>query len=206
MSDVNLIEIAKKYEKNDEPGKAYQYYLEAALADDDKDAVYALANMYMLGDYVGEDFEKAAHYFEIAYERGYDLSPELFIFIGSGYENGDRYREKMPEAARKWYQMAAEAGVDYAYACLGKLLYEGDCGEQDYQKAYECFIKAGEKESMTLYYLGLMYENGQYVKKNSQKAKEYYEKIVNENPDLKSYGDLHYGLAEQRLGNLRNER
>ena len=35
------------------------------------------------------------------------------IFIGSNYENGNNKVNKNPEKAKKWYQMAAEAGVDY---------------------------------------------------------------------------------------------
>ena len=105
------------------------------------------------------DYDKSAHYYEIACERGYKLPPYLYVFIGGSYmsETGD------PQEAMRWFQRGADAGVDYAYACMGQLYYEGRGVERDYRRAYELFVKSGEKETLPLYYLALMYENGYYV-------------------------------------------
>lgn len=199
MDSKELLRKAKEFEERGDDARAYQYRLEAAIEDNDGAALNELAKMYMEGDYVGLDFDKAAHYFELAYEKGFDLSGELFVFVGSGYENGDRYREKAPETAMKWYEMAADEGVDYAYACMGELYFKGEGVEQDYKKAYDLFKKSGEQETLPLYYLGLMYEEGLYVDADRKKAGEYYEKVVKEHRDCKAYGDLHYELAEKRL-------
>ena len=201
MDAKELIKQAKEYEEQGKKDKAYIYYLEAALAEDDGEAVYKLAKMYMHGDYVGEDFEKASHYFEVAYERGYDLPKHLFVFIGSSYENGDVYCPKDPGIAMKWYKMAADLGVDYAYACMGELYYKGEGVEVNYDKAYELFIKAGEEETLPLYYLGLMHELGQVVPQSTEKAREYYTRIIDEHSEIKDV-DLHYELAEKRLASL----
>ena len=202
MDAKELIKQAKEYEEQGKKDKAYIYYLEAALAEDDGEAVYKLAQMYLDGEYVNEDFEKSAHYFEVAYDRGYALPKWLFVFIGSSYETGGDYFEKNPETAMKWYKMAASRGVDYAYACMGELYYKGEGVKQDLGKAYELFVKSGEKETLPLYYLGLMYELGQGVPKDTEKAKEYYLKIINEYPAPEKYGDLHYDLASERLEGL----
>ena len=202
MDTKELMKIANKYEENGEPDKAYIYWLEAALADDDGEAVYKLADMYLKGKYVNVDFDKSSHYFEIAYERGYNLPKWLFVFIGGHYENGGEYQKEDHEAALKWYQMATDSGVAYAYACIGSMYFEGKGVEQDYKKAFELFKQSGEKETMPLYYLGMMFEKGLYVDRNTEKAKEYYNRILNDYSDLKEYGDQHYLLAEERATNL----
>lgn len=202
MDAKELIKQAKEYEKQGNKDKAYIYYLEAALAEDDGEAVYRLAQMYLDGEYVNEDFEKSAHYFEVAYDRGYDLPSWLFVFIGGSYESGNEYCPKNPKTAMKWYKMAADRGVDYAYACIGELYYEGKGVKQNLDKAYELFVKSGEKETMPLYYLGLMHELGQVVAQDTGKAKEYYRTIVNEHQMAGEHGDLHYELAGKRLAKL----
>ena len=195
MNSKELYRLAEEYEDRDDLAEAYRYYLEAALADDDGEAVTKLADMYLNGDYVDVDIDKSAHYFEIAVERGYKIPAYLYLFIGSTYE------KESPETAVEWYQKAADAGVPYAFACLGEHLYKGDVLPQDYEKAFEYFKKAGV-HSLSLYYLGLMYENGNYVNQSVEKAREYYWRIVDEFPDHKDYGDLHYSLAEERLSAL----
>lgn len=202
MDTKELMKIANKYEESGEPDKAYIYWLEAALADDDGEAVYKLADMYLKGKYVNEDFDKASHYFELAYERGFDLPRALFVFIGGRYENKDENQKGDRETALKWYQMAADSGVDYAYACIGAMYFEGKGVEQDYKRAFELFKQSGEKETMPLYYLGMMYELGLYVEQDNDKAIKYYERILNEHSNLKEYGDEHYFLAEERIKSL----
>lgn len=66
MNNSEMCEIAKKYEGRGNIGKAYQFYLEAALAEDDGEAMYALANMYFDGEYVHESYDKAGKYFGMA--------------------------------------------------------------------------------------------------------------------------------------------
>ena len=195
MDSKELYELAKEYEEQEDFEEAYRYYLEAALADDDGEAVSKLADMYLNGDYVDIDFDKSAHYFEIALERGYKIPAYIYILIGSTYE------KESPETAISWYQKAADAGIKYAYACLGEHYYKGDVLPQDYKKAFEFFEKAGN-HTITFYYLGQMYENGYYVNQNIEKAREYYQRVLDEFPDYKDYGDLHYGLASERLSAL----
>ena len=56
MNNSELCEIAKKHEYCGEIEKAYQCYLEAAIAEDDGEAMNALAQMYFEGDYVHESY------------------------------------------------------------------------------------------------------------------------------------------------------
>ena len=83
MNNSEMCEIAKKYEGRGNIGKAYQFYLEAALAEDDGEAMYALANMYFDGEYVHESYDKAGKYFGMAYDRDADIQPWKLIIAGS---------------------------------------------------------------------------------------------------------------------------
>ena len=60
MDSKELHELAKEYEECEDLEEAYRYYLEAALADDDGEAVTKLADMYLNGDYVDIDFDLCA--------------------------------------------------------------------------------------------------------------------------------------------------
>ena len=199
MDVKELLTLAKEYEKSGEAEKAYMYYLEAAMSEEDREGVYRLAKMYLDGTYVNEDFDKAAHYFELAYERGYDLPSWLYVFIGSNYLSGGEGFGKDADSAIKWYQMAIDSGIDYAWACMGEIYFKGDGAKPDYKKAYECFERSKETVSMPLYYLGMMYESGLYVNQDVEKAKSYYRRIIE---GSKNHEDLHYSLALERLSKL----
>ena len=199
MDSKKLLQMAKEYEDKDDLDRAYQCYLEAALSEDDGEAVYALAEKYLKGDIVEWDVDKAAHYFELAYERGYDIPADCFVMIGCQYNKPSKPRN--PETAMWWYEKALEGGVDYANACIGELYYLGEGVEKDYKKAFEHFKKVKD-QGLPYYYLGLMYESGNYVGKDLVKAREYYSKIVDEMPILGDYGDYYYSLARQRLDEL----
>ena len=69
MNNSKLCELAKKQENRGNIRKAYQLYLEAAMAEDDGEAMYALAQMYFEGDYVSESYDKAGRYFGMAYDK-----------------------------------------------------------------------------------------------------------------------------------------
>ncbi len=196
MNERELLEIGRKYDAQDNLEMAYRYYLEAALSGTDGEAIYSLAKLYWSGDYVGQDIDKAVHYFELTYENGYEIPSEYYISIGDDYTHENGYHNKSFDKANMWFQRALRKGIDYAYACLGMVYYEGDIVERDYKKAYELFIQSGEVESMPLYYLGQMYEYGFYVQQDMDKALEYYHRIVDEHPYV---GDLHYNLASDRL-------
>ena len=103
---------------------------------------------------------------------------------------------------------AVKHGVDYGYSCLGEMYFLGELdsiyGEENkYKNAYEYFVKGPQNQTMPLYYLGEMYKDGLYVKKDIDKAIEYYKAVTNVNhPMIKE--DLHYNMATERLQELEN--
>ena len=86
MNNSELCEKAKKLEYRGEIEEAYQHYLEAALAEDDGEAMYALAQMYLVGGYVHENYDKAGRYYGLAYDHKAKVDPMTLIYAGCYWE------------------------------------------------------------------------------------------------------------------------
>ncbi len=200
MNNSELCEIAKKHEDRGEIEKAYQYYLEAALAEDDGEAMNALAQMYFEGDYVHESYDKAGKYFGMAYDRKADIEPWTLIIAGSYWEQRAEGNEQNLLYAMKYYQAAADLGVGYGHECLGKIHY--NLGE--YEEAYEHLIQGEDRNPCGFYYLGRLYDEGLGVEQNRDKAIELYEKAVESGLKYeKEYGeDEDCAKAKERLKEL----
>ena len=173
MNNSELCEIAKKHENRGEIEKAYQCYLEAALAEDDGEAMYALAQMYFEGDYVHESHEKAGRYFGLAYDRGIKVDAWTLILAGDYFGREEETEEEI-NLAKKYYQAAGESGEPFGYECLGYLYMK----QGKYDLAYECFMKAGPKNTLGFYCLGKMYDEGLGVEKNTGTAVDYYGEVI----------------------------
>ena len=200
MNNSELCEIAKNYEKFGEVEKAYRYYLEAALSEDDGEAMYALARMYFEGDYVSENYDKAGKYFGMAFDRKADVDPGMLIIAGSYFEKRIEENDRNIEFAVKYYQAAAELGEEYGHECLGRLYYNTG----DYDKAYEQ-LKMGENNNPCgLYYLGRLYDEGRGVGQDRDKAIELYQKAVDLGAEFEeAYGsDDDCEKAKERLREL----
>ena len=200
MNNSELCEIATKHEDRGEIEKAYQCYLEAALAEDDGEAMNALAQMYFEGDYVNESYDKAGKYFGMAYDRKADIQPWTLIIAGSYWEQRSEENEQNLLYAMKYYRAAADLGVGYGHECLGKLHY--NLGE--YKEAYEHLIQGEDRNPCGFYYLGRLYDEGLGVEQNRDKAIELYEKAVESGLKYeKEYGeDEDCAKAKERLKEL----
>ena len=96
----------------------------------------------------------------------YQLVPiwEKMYYEGTGV--AQNYNE-----AFKWFQKAADKGIDDACAYLGKMYYEGTGVAQNYNEAFKCFQKAADNGVTGAYtWLGVMYYDGQGVAQNYEKA------------------------------------
>ena len=104
------------------------------------------------------------------YERLAVKKPRYYALIGDLYmENADF------KNAAVYYKKAIENGV-LAYAALGDTY---DYRHQ-YKKAYDAYIKGAEEgETECFVSVAYCYQNGHAVKKDLQKAIEYYEKAAN---------------------------
>ena len=202
MNNSELCEIAKKHEKNGNIEKAYQCYLEAALAEEDGEAIYALAHMYYEGDYVDESYYKAGKYFGMAYDRNADIQPWTLIIAGCYWENRaeDENDDECLLFAMKYYQAAADLGVGYGHECLGQVYFQ--LGE--YDKAYDHLQLMEERNPRGLYYMGRLYDEGKVVAHNKDKAIELYRKAIECGSRYEEeYGeDVHVVMAKERLDEL----
>jgi TPR repeat protein len=203
MNKSKLYIIAEKYEEEGKIDKAYQFYLEAALSENDADAMYKLGHMYYEGDYVSQDYDKAGYYFGMAYDNDADGKAWTLILAGSYWEkraeeSGDKNALKR---AIDYYQAAADHGIGYGNECLGKIYY--DLGE--YDKAYKSLLLMEERNPLGYYYMGKLYEEGHGVEKNIQTAIDYYKKAVEVGSEHEEeYGeDRDTALARARLKELK---
>lgn len=200
MNNSKLCEIAKMHEDRGEIERAYQLYLEAALSEDDGEAMYALAQMYFEGDYVNENYEKAGRYFGLAYDRRAKIDPWTLIIAGNYWEKHAEDNPKNLIFAEKYYQAAAELGVGYGHECLGELYYI----QGDYDKAHEHLLQMEERNPLGFYYMARLYDEGHAVEQDTEKAVEYYKKAIEcGSKHEKEYGeDEHCSLAKARLKEL----
>ncbi|MBR4145043.1 MAG: sel1 repeat family protein [Lachnospiraceae bacterium] len=186
---------AQRYEEKGDKEMAYRCYLENALTGTDGKSLYELGKKYLLGDFVDFDYDKAGHYFKMAYEVGYKLPAGFYIVIAC-------YEKKAVNATwdseMKWYQLAVDEGCEYGYECMGNMYME----KGDYKKAIELFLTPTKNESLSLYSLGKIYEEGLGVEKDMDKAIEYYRRTIIECDILKDKGDEHYEKAKSRLMEL----
>ena len=194
MNNSKLCELAKKQENRGNIRKAYQLYLEAAMAEDDGEAMYALAQMYFEGDFVSESYEKAGRYFGLAYDQKANIEPWTLIIAG-GY-----WHSKDPLIAIKYYQVAADQGILFGNDCIGEIYFETG----QYDKAREYLLKMDGTNPCGFYYMGRLYEEGLGIEKNIEKAIFNYRKAVELGKMFEEFGceDDYCIKAKQRLNEL----
>ena len=121
-----------------------------------------------------------------------------YIMLGDCYCRGTGTKRDPAEAIH-WYQKAADNGEPFGYECIAMMYYEGKGLAVDYEQAFNYFSKQEDKSACSYYTLGEMYRLGQYVKKDPEKAKMYYEKIAYcDDPTIKI--DSYHPMACERLG------
>lgn len=151
--------------------EAYVYYLEAALNEEDGDAIFNLGVMYLNGEYVDRNYEKAFGYFRKAYELTgkvpyYDRIYDQYDEIAADKEGRRCFREYMDylleEGRPELYIMI---GGEYG---LGKI-YPYDIARQIdyYEKAIDTGINVGYD------YLAEIYFEGKGVPQDFEKAYRY---------------------------------
>ncbi|MEO8769801.1 MAG: tetratricopeptide repeat protein [Ferruginibacter sp.] len=142
---------------NDYPNTE-KYYL-MAVANDDTNAMYNLANFY--GD-IKKDYINAEKYYLMAVAKGQSLAmynlANLYNNIKVDYINAEKY-----------YLMAVDKGHTDAMFNVANLFKNK---KQDYANAEKYYLMAVIKgDSSAMYNLALLYKN---IKNDSQNAEKYY--------------------------------
>jgi TPR repeat protein len=112
-----------------------------SAAQGNPNAMYNLGLMYVDGDGVEQDYEKAAEWLEKA-AKG-DLAPAQYD-LAALYKEGIGVKQSLSTAAF-WLQKAAEAGMTNAELELGIALYLGKGVEKNEKLGFEMFRRSAEK-------------------------------------------------------------
>ncbi len=205
--------------------EAYTFYLEAALSDEDPDAIFELGVKYLCGSYVERDYGKAFKYVKMAYDINKSLESlyyitqeydelakdktgrrlvkdfmdhmlecgqwEMYISIGDEYGSGRIYPLDVSKQI-ECYEKAIEKGINVGYDLLAELYFEGEVVVQDCNKAYQYLMSYEGYESFSKpFYLAEMYRKGICVEKDTDKARELYRLIVDDDIAMK-FEDKYY--------------
>lgn len=137
----------------------------------DVEAIEILGFMYLKGDGVPEDDEKALAWFHIAADAG---GSHAQIALGMMHLNGWGVPES-PENAVRWFRLAAEQGSANALGVPGAMYAQGAGVEQDYDVAFELTQRAAKMgDASAQNNLGILYEEGLGVEKDIGKALEWF--------------------------------
>lgn len=153
----------------------YNTYSDALKIEADNgnaSAQYALSNVYVKGMGIAENETLALRYLKMAVDKKYPAAQFTWGIILQKDIVG--IKTKMEEG-HKYIQMAANNGLKKAYFALGRDFYLGLGTSINYTLARFYWEKtAKEDNSYALYWLGVIYDNGQDVQVNPAKAFEYF--------------------------------
>lgn len=170
---LNVAETYKQIKKND----GYLFWLQSAASRGNTEAQYLLANCYIDGEIMEEDYEEAFKLYKKAAEKGHaDAANNL----ADMYLNGEGVEENEVEAV-KWFTIAAEQNVPEAMFTLG-ILYEQGVGiEQDEERAFQYYLQAAELgDEEAQYRMGSIYLDGLLGKEqNIKTAIDWFKKGAN---------------------------
>ncbi|KXU39197.1 hypothetical protein AXE65_09820 [Ventosimonas gracilis] len=132
-------------------------WLTSAAEQGDSFSQRYLAEFYLQGKHVEQNYQKALYLFQRAAEQG---NSDAQRFIGTLYEKGLGVDKNQNEAER-WYQLASERGDYYRYSDQAPYLYEAF-------KESQALAKKGD--ALAQYTLCLAYRFGKHVRKNAESA------------------------------------
>lgn len=107
----------------------------------DANAQYELANMYMDGKGVEQDFDKALRLYELSANQGFTKAQH---FLGVIYDKG-RGISRHDAKARKWYCLAAEGGQSVSQYNCAVFLLQGRGGTQNREAATAWLKKSADQ-------------------------------------------------------------
>ncbi len=162
---------------------AYWYYMTAEYTYRDSPLLLVIAKLFDDEKSEIKDIEKAAFCYEKAAGAG---CTEAQLRIGEIYFNNENYR-----SAITWFEKAARKGNDEKQNLLGHIYLDEKYSERDLDKSYYWFrlsAKNGNPDSQ--FYTGLFCYCGVSIRNNDNKAKDWWEKSVEQN-----YAPAKYCLA-----------
>lgn len=152
----------------------------------DVSAQLALANSYLHGNGVTQNFQLAARWFRRSALQGNAQAQSL---LGSLYASGQGVKQDL-QAALHWYGKAVAQDNVSAQFNLATMFMKGEGVKQDYQRALNLLGKAAEHGlDHAQYNIGLMYQQGLGVKKDYRLALPWFKKAADQGH---KYAKEHY--------------
>ena len=129
---------------------------------------------------------------------------EATFQLGEIFYWGEDNVEKDLPTAIHWYTEASKyVGQTEAFHILGNCYYFGEGVQQNYEKAVENYMKAGDDHAEAPWRLGLCYKEGTGVLLNEQKAFDcFLNASENADPSVMAQFELaqcfHYGIGTEQ--------
>ncbi|RLA45640.1 MAG: hypothetical protein DRR06_06825 [Gammaproteobacteria bacterium] len=138
----------------------------------DPEAQLALADIYLDGKIVPQNYQQALEWYRQAAQQGNAHAMyNIGVFYDRGYSVDVDYEE-----ASNWYRKAAALGFPAALYNIGIMYEYGQTVPKDYAKAHEYYLMAAEKgEPSAQFSLGLLYDKGLGVGKDYVTAYMWWE-------------------------------
>ena len=128
---------------------------------------YLLGILYLNGEGVPQDYEKAFKWLHAAGKQGMAAAQ---TWLGEMYYNGKGVSQDYDEAA-KWFHKGAKQGDIAAQTWLGEMYHSGKGVSQDYDEAARLFRKGAKQgKGSAQFYLGEMYFDGKGVPQDYDEA------------------------------------
>ena len=140
-------------------------------------AQFFLGVIYLSGEYITRDINKAIHYFSLVANKNNAYAQ---FFLGIIYSNGE-YNTVDINKSIHYYSLAANQNHIDAQFELGYIYSSGEYITQDINKAIHYLtLAANQNHAYAQFNLGFIYMNGEYVTVDIKKAKHYFSLAANQ--------------------------
>lgn len=158
---------------------------------------YLIGRMYMNGQGIEQDYNKAYYSFKLSATNGY---AHANYYIGNMYYYGLGFEQSFEKAAEYYYR-AHENKDMYATYRLAKMYLNGEGVPVDLIKTKELLLECGDKVILANYDLARIYEENSNIFNVSAETIHKYYKAALEGL-LKQEQDKHDPFTEMRIGRM----
>lgn len=177
------------YAKNNEFQKSLKYL--ATINENSENIIREVASNFWYGT---DGFTKdSVAFYKWLHASAVTMNSSIAAYnLGEGYGNGYGVRLDL-NVAKEWYRKAVEWGdsINAAYS-LAFIFYK----DNDFKDAYKYFnIASNHGECNSTNFIGTMYANGIYLRKDKTKSIEFYHKAYEQGDSL--FAPLNLGICYQ---------
>lgn len=180
------VEIGIKLRSEGKLSEAFNHFL-AAAEHGSPEGMYATAMMYSMGEGVDTNMEEANKWWRKSAYKGFMKS---YSYLGKYY-----LQQKQTDSAIFYLEQVVEHEPELN-GILGKIYYD----REDLQAAV-AYFKVGRdiEDPVSMYYLGMMYYDGDYLKPNEREAVKMFQQSAKRGyqPAQEYLEDLGYDDLEE---------